>query len=78
MNVNQIKWEKRTREIVNRLISNGNGEVLVIAGDFTEWNQQTLWVLDEAAKQYEKVYFTYGNHDLYLLSKSQKGNTQTR
>ncbi|WP_350253716.1 metallophosphoesterase family protein [Bacillus halotolerans] len=71
-NVNQIKWEKRTREIVNRLISNGNGEVLIIAGDFTEWNQQTLWVLDEAAKQYEKVYFTYGNHDLYLLSKSQK------
>ncbi|MFC7951447.1 metallophosphoesterase, partial [Bacillus velezensis] len=47
-------------------------EVLIIAGDFTEWNQQTLWVLDEVAKQYEKVYFTYGNHDLYLLSKNQQ------
>lgn len=72
---NQLKWEKRTRKIVNRLISNGNGEVLIIAGDFTEWNQQAIWVLDEVAKQYEKVYFTYGNHDLYLLSKSQKENT---
>ncbi|AWD87906.1 MULTISPECIES: metallophosphoesterase family protein [Bacillus] len=71
-NNNQIKWERRTREIIRRLISNGNGEVLIIAGDFTEWNQQTLWVLDEVAKQYEKVYFTYGNHDLYLLSKNQQ------
>lgn len=53
-NNNQIKWEKRTREIIRRLISNGNGEVLIIAGDFTEWNQQTLWVLDEVAKQYER------------------------
>lgn len=67
--VNQLKWEKRTRELTKRLIENGNGEVLVIAGDFGEWNCQALWILEEASKQYERVYFTYGNHDLYLLSK---------
>lgn len=67
--VNQIKWENRTRQLTRRLIENGNGEVLVIAGDFGEWNCQALWILDEASKHYDKVFFTYGNHDLYLLSK---------
>jgi len=69
---NQIKWEKRTRALTNKLIENGNGEVLVIAGDFGEWNCQALWILEEASKSYERVYFTYGNHDLYLLSKNQQ------
>lgn len=69
---NQSKWEKNTRELTQRLIQNGNGEVLVIAGDFGEWNCQALWILEECAKNYERVYYTYGNHDLYLLSKNQK------
>lgn len=69
---NQLKWEKRTRKLTERLIANGNGEVLVIAGDFGEWNCQALWILDEVSKHYERVYFTYGNHDLYLLTKGQK------
>ncbi|MGG4386513.1 metallophosphoesterase, partial [Priestia megaterium] len=69
---NQIKLEKRIRELTNRLIENGNGEVLVLAGDFSEYNSQALWILDEAAKSYERVYWTFGNHDLYLVSKSQK------
>lgn len=69
---NQLKWEYRTRALTERLLENGNGEVLVIAGDFGEWNCQALWILHEASKHYERVYFTYGNHDLYLLSKSQK------
>ena len=69
---NQQKWELQTREFSRTLIKDGYGEVLVIAGDFSEWNCQTLWFLDEVAKHYERVYFTYGNHDLYILSKSQK------
>ncbi|WP_099301958.1 metallophosphoesterase family protein [Bacillus sp. Marseille-P3800] len=69
---NQKKWEQRTRQLANRLIENGNGEVLIVAGDFSEWNDQSIWFLEEVAKSYERVYFTYGNHDLYLLSKSQR------
>lgn len=69
---NQIKWEKRTREWIRKLIENGNGEVLVLAGDFSEWNIQSLWVLDECSKYYNRIYFTFGNHDLYLISKTQK------
>ena len=66
---NQLKWEKRTREFVRRILRKKTGEVLVLAGDFSEVNAQTIWVLDEASKHYEMVYWTFGNHDLYLLSK---------
>jgi 3',5'-cyclic AMP phosphodiesterase CpdA len=69
---NQLKWEKRTRALANRLTRKGNGEVLVIAGDFGEWNCQAKWILDEVSKSYERIYWTFGNHDLYLLSKSQR------
>lgn len=69
---NQQKWEVRTRQLAQRLIQNGHGEVLVLAGDFSEWNNQTLWILDEVSKYYQRVYFTFGNHDLYILTKGQK------
>ncbi|PLR72237.1 metallophosphoesterase family protein [Bacillus sp. UMB0728] len=69
---NQLKWEKRTKQLTERLIQNGNGEALILAGDFSEFNCQSIWILEEAAKNYERVYFTFGNHDLYLISKSQK------
>lgn len=68
--MNQLKWEKRTRDFVKRLLRKGNGEVLLLGGDFSEMNTQTLWVFDECAKHYERVYWTFGNHDLYLLSKN--------
>lgn len=71
-NENQLKWESNTRAFIRKLIENGNGEVLVMAGDFSELNAQTIWILDEAAKSYERVYFTFGNHDLYLISKNQE------
>ncbi|PGK51217.1 hypothetical protein CN918_25855 [Priestia megaterium] len=68
---NQRKWEMRTRELMRHLVRDGNGEVLILPGDFSEWNIQTFWALEEAAKYYERVYVTYGNHDLYLMSKKQ-------
>ncbi len=67
---------KANKEIVRRLISNGNGEVLIIAGDFTEWNQQTLWVLDEVANQYEKVYLRMVIMIFIYSAKISNENTQ--
>ncbi|MEX3713400.1 metallophosphoesterase [Cytobacillus horneckiae] len=69
---NQLKFEQRTRSFTRKLIENGCGEVLIIAGDFSEWNCQSIWMLDEAAKHYDRVYFTIGNHDMYLISGNQK------
>lgn len=69
---NQEKFKRKTIDIFNKLIENGNGEILIIGGDFSEWNVQSKWVLETASKQYERVYWTYGNHDMYLLSKNQQ------
>lgn len=69
---NQLKWEQRTRAWIRHLIRNGHGEVIIIAGDFSEVNVQTKWVLDEISKHYKRVYWTFGNHDLYMLSKKDK------
>lgn len=66
---NQKNWEKKTRELTRRLLRKRQSDVLVLAGDFSEWNCQTVWILDECSKHYERVYFTYGNHDLYIISK---------
>lgn len=71
-NHNQLKWEKQTKEWTEKLLQTGSGDILVLAGDFSEWNAQTLWVLEEASKHYKHVLFVTGNHDRYLLSKKQR------
>lgn len=69
---NQKKWEKRTKEWARRLMDSKEGDVLVIAGDFSEWNRQGIWFLEEASHYYKKVFFVTGNHDYYLLSKNRR------
>ena len=69
---NQLKWEKDTREWTRELLTTKEGEVLILAGDFSEWNVQTAWFIDECSKYYEKVYYTVGNHDYYIISKNQR------
>lgn len=68
----QVKWEKNTREWTKELLKTKAGEILLVAGDFSEWNKQALWFLEEASLVYNQVYFVTGNHDYYLLSKRQK------
>lgn len=70
-NENQIKFEKRTREWARDLLKSKSGEVLILAGDFGEINVQAFWFVDEISKAYDKVFVTFGNHDLYLTSKNQ-------
>lgn len=67
---NQEKWEYRTKAWTEKLMESAKGEILVVAGDFSEWNRQAVWFLEEASLYYEKVFFVTGNHDYYLLTKS--------
>ena len=48
------------------------GEVLVIAGDVDEYNTNIIYTFEEYAKYYDKIFFVYGNHDLYLMSQNQR------
>lgn len=71
---NQIKFEQRTREFIQKLIQSDTSdkEVLVLAGDISHLNTQSYWCIDEFSKHYKQVLLCYGNHDFYLVSKSQE------
>ena len=47
-------------------------EVLVIAGDIGHYNDDNLYLIELLSKHYEKIFITWGNHDLYLLSSQYK------
>lgn len=84
LNKNQIKFEKKTREFVDKLIQTDKGdkEVLVVAGDLSHYNKQSVWALQEFSKVYGLVLICLGNHDYYLVSNNQsskyKGHSRNR
>lgn len=52
-----------------------NGEILIIAGDISEFVESVVAFLKECAKYYAKVFFVAGNHEYYIssiLSKNMK------
>ena len=69
---NQLKWIKKTNDFLNSLLPEEKGEVLIIAGDLSHYNLQSKWLLEFFSDEYEKVFFTIGNHDLYLISDNQR------
>lgn len=65
----QREWERSTREFANRLIDTDSvKDVLVVAGDISDWSKQVFWILDEFTKTYNIVFVVLGNHDYYLIS----------
>lgn len=69
----QIKWQQRTEDFIMKIIETDEGErnILVIAGDISHFNSQSLWALKKFSEYYKQVIFTVGNHDYYLVSKNQ-------
>lgn len=53
-------------KFIEEICEGKNADVLVIAGDISEYSEQVLWVLEAFSEEYEKVFFTYGNHDMYV------------
>lgn len=68
----QEKWATATKKWTKELLTDKKGEVFIVAGDISEWNQQSKWFLEECSIHYERVFFVLGNHDYYLLSNNQK------
>ena len=71
--MNQLKWEQRTKEFVEKLVATDESEkeVLCLGGDYSHYNHQTMWMLDVFSKHYEQVFMVFGNHDFYLVSRNQ-------
>jgi Icc-related predicted phosphoesterase len=61
----------KTEAFVEKLIKSKRDkifEVLVIAGDIGHYNDDNFHLIELLSKYYEKIFITWGNHDLYLLS----------
>jgi len=60
----------KIREYIQNILNPEGGDVLIVAGDISHYNTQTILLLEELSTYYNQVLFTIGNHDLYLISKN--------
>lgn len=49
-----------------------NADIFVLAGDVAEFNVYAITVLEELSQHYKKVFFVFGNHDMYLSRANQR------
>ena len=62
--------EAKIRAVFDKRFNEDRGEVLIIAGDISHYNSQTLTIPKMLAEIYgfKKVFCVLGNHDYYLLT----------
>lgn len=68
------KSKEKVETYIQNLIDTDEGEkdVVIIAGDISHYNAQSLIALGVFSLNYNKVFYVLGNHDYYLISKSQE------
>jgi predicted phosphodiesterase len=66
------KQEFHIENLVNNILPEEPQDVLLIAGDIGHSNKQNAYMLKLLGKIYKKVIVTFGNHDYYLVSKTQQ------
>ena len=52
--------------IKNTIVPKIKGEILIIAGDLSEYINSNIFFLNECANHYDKVLYIAGNHEYYL------------
>lgn len=75
-NNNEHKNRKKIEEFINTIFSKSEkecleAEILVIAGDISHHNSISKLTIEVFSKYFNKVYVVLGNHDYYLISKTQ-------
>lgn len=66
----QILYETTTAFLAS-MLPEILGNVLVIAGDLSHYNQQSVKMLTYFAQHYPHVIWVLGNHDYYVISKQE-------
>jgi predicted phosphodiesterase len=64
------KLDFHIESFIENIVPEHPDEVLVIAGDIGHSNLQNQLLLAKLGKIYKKVFIVFGNHDLYLVTKS--------
>lgn len=61
------KNTENVKSFVDSKIAVGcKGDILVVAGDISEYNDILFEFLDSCSKYYDKVFFVVGNHEYYI------------
>jgi len=64
------KQKKMMRTLFDKLMPDDASDILIIAGDIGHYNMQNKYMFEVLRESFAEVYWTYGNHDLYLVSNS--------
>lgn len=70
------KLERKMSLYIEKQLRLPDADILVFAGDNTHYPQQMHYLLVVIAglKKYKKIFVTFGNHDLYLVSNGQRSD----
>lgn len=73
------KLVKKMEEFIDNELWLKNADILIFAGDNSHYPQQNKLLLEmiAAKKIYKKIFVTFGNHDMYLVSNSMRKNFTT-
>ncbi len=74
---NTYKQKRLIKNFINNVIKISGADILVIAGDLGHYNSQNILFLEELTPYYKYILLTWGNHDLYLVSKRQESLYKT-
>lgn len=77
----EYKQERLMHDLIGKLLPDDPSDIILIAGDIGHYNYQNALFLKILTEYFSEVYWTYGNHDLYLTSSKmlkEYGNSTNR
>jgi len=63
-------WEQKILPFLTQLLPTEPADVLIIAGDLSHYNTQSIFALRFFAAHFHHVFYVMGNHDYYLVSRN--------
>lgn len=60
-------WPLELSQFLSKLLPEKFGDILILAGDLSHYNEQSYMILNFFGSLYDQVLFVMGNHDYYLL-----------
>ena len=61
-------WERKLLHFLEQLLPDEKADVLIVAGDLSHYNKQSMFALRIFAEHFKQVFVVMGNHDYYLVS----------
>lgn len=65
-------WQRKLQYFLAQLLPDEPADVLIVAGDLSHYDAQSMFALTFFAKHFQQVFYVMGNHDYYLLSNKQR------